>query len=109
MPKNLGFSADNFKLKKNLFNLTCQIWNLKFVTKIENPANVLEYKPIEMFWYLLKAEVYKDNWGPQNLKLLERKIRACVKKYDPDPMVLLSEGVRSKNMDVGQNGTIEAK
>jgi hypothetical protein len=45
-----------------------------------------------MFWYLLKAEVYKDNWGAQNLKQLERKIKACVKKYDPELMVMLFEG-----------------
>ncbi len=49
------------------------------MTKNENPANVLEYKPIEMFCYLLKAEVYKDNWSAQNLKQLERKIRALAK------------------------------
>jgi len=48
------------------------------VTKSENPANVLEYKPIKMFWFLLNAEVYIDNSGAQNLKQLERKIRACV-------------------------------
>jgi hypothetical protein len=53
-----------------------------------------------MFWYLLKAEVYKDNWGAQNLKQLERKIKACVKKYDSDLMVMLFEGARSKNMGV---------
>jgi len=45
-----------------------------------------------MFWYLLKAEVYKDNWVAQNLRQLERKIRACVKNYDPDPMVMLLKG-----------------
>ena len=53
--------------------------NLKFVTKHENPANVLEYKPIEMFWYLLKAEVYKNNWVAQNLKKIERKMDLCQK------------------------------
>jgi hypothetical protein len=59
------------------------------VTKNENPA-------IEIFWYLLKAEEYKDNWGAQNLKQLEKK-RAFVKKYDPDPMVFLFEGTRNRN------------
>jgi len=69
LAENLGFSAGNFKFKKKKFNLTCQICNLKFVTKNENPANV--FKPIEMFCYLLKAEVYKDNWIAKNLKQLE--------------------------------------
>jgi len=62
-----------------------------------------------MFWYLLKAEVYKDDWGARNSKQLERKIRACVKKQDSDNLVMLFEGIRSKNRDVGCNGTIEAK
>ena len=71
------------------------------MTKNENPA-------IEIFWYLLKAEEYKDNWGAQNLKKLEKK-RAFVKKYDPNRMVFLFEGTRSNNRNVGRNGTIEAK
>jgi hypothetical protein len=62
-----------------------------------------------MYWYLLKTEVYKDDWCSQNLKQLERKIRACVKKSDPDPLVILFKGVRSKNRHVGRNGTIEAQ
>jgi len=68
------------------------------VTKNENHANVLEYpskyslsKCFGIFW---------KNWGAQNLKQLERKIKACVKKYDPDLMVMLFEGARSKNMGV---------
>ena len=62
-----------------------------------------------MFWNLLKAEVYKDDLCAQNLKQIERKIRADVKKSDPGLLVMLFEGVRSKNKDVGRNGTIEAK
>ena len=54
MPKSITIHAE-------ISYFTCQICNLKFVTKNENPANVLEYKPIEMFQYLMKAEVYKDN------------------------------------------------
>jgi len=88
---------------------TGQIFNVKFVSKNENPAHVLECKPIEMFWYLLKAEVNKDDWGAQNLKQLERKIRTCIKKSDLDLLAMLFEGVRSKSSDVGRNRTIEAK
>ena len=95
--------------KKKTFDLTCQIFIVKFVNKIENPTKVLECKPIEMFWNLLKAEVYKDDLCAQNLKQIERKIRADVKKSDPGLLVMLFEGVRSKNKDVGRNGTIEAK
>jgi hypothetical protein len=54
-----------------------------------------------------KAEVYKDDWCAPNLKQLERKIRACVKNVNPDLLVMLFGGLRSKIRDVGRNGTIE--
>jgi hypothetical protein len=54
-----------------------------------------------MFRYLLKAEVCNDDWGAQNLKQLERKIRACVKKSDPDPLIMLFEGSGQKTGTLG--------
>ena len=83
--------------------------NAKFVAKNENPANLLECRPIERFWYILKAEVYKDDLCAPNLKQLERKIRDCVKSFNPDLLVTLFGGVRSKIRDVGRNGTIETR
>jgi hypothetical protein len=59
MPKNFRFIRGYFKIFKKILDLTSQICYKKFVTQNENPANVLECKPIEMFWYPLKAEVYK--------------------------------------------------
>ena len=83
--------------------------NVKFVAKNENPANLPECRPIERFWYLLKAEVYKDDWCAPNLKQLERKIRDCVKNVNLDLLVTLFGGVRSKIRDVGRNGTVETR
>jgi hypothetical protein len=79
------------------------------VAENENPSNLPECRPIERFWYLLKAEVYKDDWCAPNLKQLERKIRACVKNFDLDLLVTLFGGVRSKIRDVGRNGTVETR
>ena len=53
--------------------------------------------------------MYKDDLCAPNLKQLERKIRACVKSFNPDLLVTLFEGVRSKIRNVGRNGTIEAQ
>ena len=83
--------------------------NVKFVAKIENPANVPECRPIERFWYFLKAEVYAEGWQAENLKALERRIRFCVKKFDQDRLVKLFNGVRTKIRDVGRNGCVESK
>jgi len=38
---------------------------------------------------MLKAKVYMDDWGAQNLKQLEIKIRTCVKKSYPDLLVIV--------------------
>jgi hypothetical protein len=83
--------------------------NAKFVVKNENPTNIPECRPIERFWYMWKAEVYKDDWCAQSLKQLERKIRACVKNVNPNLLVMLFGGLRSKIRDVGRNGTIETR
>jgi hypothetical protein len=79
------------------------------VAKNENPANLPECRPIERFWYMLKAEVYKDDWCALNLKQIERKIRACVKNFNPDFLLTLFGEVLSKIRDVGRNGTIETR
>ncbi len=78
------------------------------MTENENHANVLEYKPIEMFCYLFKAKVYKDNWSAQNLNN-SKENKGFVKKYNPDLLVTLFGGVRSKIREVGRNGTIETR
>ena len=37
--------------------------------------------------------VYVQGWlGVQSLRQIERKIKACVKKSDPDPLVMFFEG-----------------
>ena len=41
--------------------------NIEFLAKNEIPANVQKVRPIERFWYFLKAEVYKDGWCALNL------------------------------------------
>ena len=36
--------------------------NINFVLKNNNPVNVPEYCPIEIFWAILKQQVNKNNW-----------------------------------------------
>ena len=43
---------------------------INFVGKYENPANVLEARPIEDFLSILKGEVYEDGWKAENYRLL---------------------------------------
>ena len=39
---------------------------ISFFQKIENPANVLEARPIEGFWSISKDNVYKNGWRAKN-------------------------------------------
>ena len=54
---------------------------LKYVKKLENPANVPEARPIEDFWADLKRQVYKANWQAKDLKQLQGRIERELKKY----------------------------
>ena len=56
--------------------------NISFVPKESNPANVPEVRPIEDFWGILKANVYKGGWQANNLQQLESRIRTCLKNID---------------------------
>lgn len=82
---------------------------VNIVPKKENPANLPECRPIERFWYLLKAQVYKEGWKAKDLPELERKIRLCVRRFDKSRLVELFEGTKSKIIDVGRNGCIETR
>ena len=99
--------ASSHYSKKTLAFLDDQ--NVTFVPKNLNPANLPECRPIERFWYQLKAEVYKEGWKADNCKVLERKIRSCVKKFDKERLASLFEGVRPKIRYVGRNGVVEAR
>ena len=53
-----------------------------FYTRIDNPANLPEVRPIEDFWSILKAKVYENNWEAKTLHQLEVRIKKCLKEVD---------------------------
>ena len=52
------------------------------VDKVDKPANLSEVRPIEDFWSLLKAKVYKNNWEAKTMHQLEIRIEKCLKEVD---------------------------
>jgi len=54
---------------------------IKYVNKLENPANVPEARAIEDFWADLKRQVYKGNWQAKDLRQLQGRIKRELKKY----------------------------
>jgi hypothetical protein len=53
---------------------------INFVEKFENPANIPECRPIEIFWSILKGLVSEDAWSAKTLSELDKRIRNCIKK-----------------------------
>ena len=49
------------------------------VDKGDNPANLPEVRPIEDFWFILKAKVYENNWEAKTLQQFEVRIKKCLK------------------------------
>jgi len=55
---------------------------INFVSKDMNPPAVPHLRPIEDYWALLKAEVYKRNWKAENLEQLKNRIKYCIHKVN---------------------------
>ena len=56
--------------------------SIHHVDKLDNSANLPEVRPIEDFWLILKAKVYKNNWEAKTLYELEVRIKKCLKEVD---------------------------
>jgi len=81
--------------------------NIQFVEKYENPANVPEVRPIEIFWALLKALVYEGGWHAKNLEELRKRILLCLKKIDKNMLKSLIEAMHRNLATVATSGVIE--
>ena len=83
--------------------------NLNFVAKDNNPLNVLEARPIEDFWSILKGLVYKGNWQAENLDKLRNRIENCLKKVDMDLIYRLVGSVKGRLNKIRMYGVIEER
>ena len=80
--------------------------NISFVPKESNPANVPEVRPIEDFWGILKANVYKGGWQANNLQQLESRIRTCLKNIDMSLVQRLIGGTIRRIDRMRRNGVV---
>lgn len=81
--------------------------NITFVEKRENPANLPECRPIELFWAILKRKVYAKGWKAKTLPQLKTRILNCIKKISTNTLEELFSGMLRKIRDVGRNGVVE--
>lgn len=80
--------------------------SIDFVPKDANPPNVPKARPIEDFWGILKAKVYKDGWEAETELQLKRRIREKIKSTDIHVIQKMMKGVCSKLRKIEDNGPL---
>ena len=68
---------------------------VNFVERRDNPANLPECRPIEIFWSILKGLVYKSNWQAKKLDQLQKRIKYCLSKIDFELIQRLAQSIPS--------------
>ena len=82
---------------------------IQFVEKYENPANLPECRPIEMFWSNIKQKVYANGWKAKDVNELEKRIQDCLKKINKNELASLFDSILPKLRDVGRHGVVEKR
>ena len=75
------------------------------VDKVDNPANLPEVRPLEDFWSILKAEVYKNNWEAKTLHQL--RIKKCLKEVNQVTILKTFGCVKKRFNDIRMFDIIE--
>ena len=70
--------------------------NIPFVSRVDNPPNVPQARPIETLWTLLERKIYENNWEAKNIDYLVKRIKQKAKKLDQEMLQGIIEGVRKK-------------
>ena len=85
-----GATAHYGKQSIDAYNMN----DIKYVKRQENPPNVPQLRPIELFWAHLKSRVYAKDWKALNLSHLESRIRRKIKEFDPSYFSNLTSKVK---------------
>ena len=48
--------------------------SVPFVSRIDNPPNVPQARPIETVWTILERKVYENNWEAKDIDQLVKRI-----------------------------------
>ena len=54
--------------------------NVPFVSRVDNPPNVLQACPIETVWTVLERKIYENNWEAKNIYHLVKRIKQKSKR-----------------------------
>ena len=74
------------------------------IARADNPPAVPQFRPIEQFWALLKAEVYAGGWKANNERQLRARILRKLKSLKPEVCQRLMAHVKSYVRRVADGG-----
>ena len=70
--------------------------NLPFVSRVDNPPNVPQARPIETVWTVLERKIYENNWEAKNIDHLVKRIKRKAKELDQEMLHGMIEDVGKK-------------
>ena len=78
--------------------------NILFVSRVNNPLNVLQVRPIENVWAVLERKIYENNWKAKNINHLVKRIKQKAKELDQEMFQGMIEDVRKKLRAMWRDG-----
>ena len=54
--------------------------NIPFVSRVDNPPNVPQARPVETVWTVLERKIYENNWEAKNIDHLVKRIKQKAKE-----------------------------
>ena len=70
--------------------------NIPFVSRVDNPPNVSQARPIETVWTVLERKIYENNWEAKNIDHLVKRIKQKAKELDQEMLQGIREDVEKK-------------
>ena len=78
--------------------------NIPFVSRVDNPPNVPQARPIETVWTVLERKIYENNWEAKNIDHLVKRIKQKAKELDQEMLQGMIEGVSKKLRAMRRDG-----
>ena len=70
--------------------------NLPFISRVDNPLNIPQARPIETVWTAFERKIYENNWETKHIDHLVKRLKQEAKKLDQEMLHGMTEGVRKK-------------
>ena len=68
--------------------------SVPFVSRLNNPPNVPQVRPVETVWSILEQKAYAHNWEAKNFDLLARPLKLKVKELDQKILQAMIQDIR---------------